>query len=240
MADNDIIETGVEGLDKMLKGGVPSKSQILIAGGPGAGKTLLCFEILYNNAKKGIPGVFISMEEHPEKIIRNVKEAFPSFEDLDELIAKNMIIIDGEDPSSKLIGSSDSETYTFGSIVSDIENVINQNHAKIVVIDSLSMLSLVLTSKINYRKSLLSLISNFNRLGVTSFITYELISSERKELKFTKDFFLFDGLITLYQSGQEDRRMLLTEIVKMRGVNHSYALVPYEISNEGFKIYSIE
>lgn len=240
MADNDIIETGIEGLDKMLKGGVPSKSQILIAGGPGAGKTLLCFEIIYHNAKKGIPGVFISMEEHPEKIIRNIKEAFPSFEDLDELIANNMIIIDGEDPSSKIIGSSDSETYTFGSIVSDIENIVGQNHAKVIVIDSLSMLSLVLTDKITYRKSLLSLISNFNRLEITSFITYELSSSERKDLKFSRDFFLFDGLITLYQSGQEDRRMLLTEIVKMRGVNHSYALVPYEISSDGFKIYSIE
>ncbi len=240
MENNDIIETGIEGLDKMLKGGIPSKSQVLIAGGPGAGKTLMCFEILYHNAKKGIPGVFISMEERSEKIIKNAKEAFPNFTDIDQLIESKLLIIDGEDPASKLQGSADSETYVFGSIITDIESVIQQNHAKIVVIDSLSMLSLVLVDEIDYRKSLLLLISNFNRLGITSFSTYELTSSERKDLKFQKDFFIFDGLITLYQSSQEDRRMLLTEIVKMRGVNHSYALVPYEISEDGFKIYSLE
>lgn len=238
--NNKLIETGIEGLDKMLKGGIPERNQILIAGGPGAGKTLLCFEILYHNAKKGIPCVFISMEEQPENIIRNVKEAFSGFEDIDELIAKKLIIIDGQDPTSKLMDSPDAEGYSFGSIVSDIEKEISENNAKIIIIDSLSMLSLILTNKIKYRQSLLSLISNFNRLGVTSFITYELSSGERNNLKFSKDFFLFDGLITLYQSGQEDRRMLLTEIVKMRGVNHSYALVPYEITSEGFKIYSID
>lgn len=238
--NNKLIETGIEGLDKMLKGGIPEKNQILIAGGPGAGKTLLCFEIVYRNAKKGIPCVFISMEEQPENIIRNAKETFSSFEDIDELIAKKLIIIDGQDPTSKLMDSPDAEGYSFGSIVSDIEEEISKNKAKIIVIDSLSMLSLILTDKIKYRQSLLSLISNFNRLGVTSFITYELSSGERNNLKFSKDFFLFDGVITLYQSGQEDRRMLLTEIVKMRGVNHSYALVPYEITSDGFKIYSID
>lgn len=238
--NNKLIETGIEGLDKMLKGGIPEKNQILIAGGPGAGKTLLCFEIVYRNAKKGIPCVFISMEEQPESIIRNAKETFSSFEDIDELIVNKLIIIDGQDPTSKLMDSPDAEGYSFGSIVSDIEEEISKNKAKIIVIDSLSMLSLILTDKIKYRQSLLSLISNFNRLGVTSFITYELSSGERNNLKFSKDFFLFDGVITLYQSGQEDRRMLLTEIVKMRGVNHSYALVPYEITSDGFKIYSID
>ncbi len=238
--NNKLIETGIEGLDKMLKGGIPEKNQILIAGGPGAGKTLLCFEIVYRNAKKGIPCVFISMEEQPENIIRNAKETFSSFEDIDELIANKLIIIDGQDPTSKLMDSPDAEGYSFGSIVSDIEEEISKNKAKIIVIDSLSMLSLILTDKIKYRQSLLSLISNFNRLGVTSFTTYELSSGERNNLKFSKDFFLFDGVITLYQSGQEDRRMLLTEIVKMRGVNHSYALVPYEITSDGFKIYSID
>ncbi len=239
LTDDSIIETGIEGLDSMLKGGVPIKNQTIIAGGPGAGKTLLCLEILYNNAKRGIPGVFISMEEDPGHIVRNFKKAFPDFSDIDTLIEKKIIVIDGQDPSSKIMGTSDYERYTFGTIVSDIENEILKNNAKIVVIDSLSMLSLVLTDKVNYRKSVLALIANFNRLGVTSFLTYELDSSERTNLKFEADFFLFDGLITLYQSSQEDRRAFLTEIVKMRGVDHSHALVPYEITSQGIKVYSI-
>ena len=236
---DSVIATGIEGLDSMLKGGIPLKNQIIVAGGPGAGKTLLCLQIIYSNAKKGIHGVFISMEEDPKHILRNFKKAFTDFSDIDKLIEKKLIIIDGQDPSSKIMGSTDSEIYTFGTIVSDIENEILKNDAKIVIIDSLSMLNLVLTDKINYRKAVLALIANFNRLGITSFLTSELDSSERKDLKFEADFFLFDGLITLYQSSQEDRRIFLTEIVKMRGVDHSHALVPYEITSEGIKVYSI-
>ena len=77
------IKSGIEGLDSMLDGGIPEHNQTIIAGGPGAGKTLLSFEILYHNAKAGIPGVFIALEEKPEVLLSNVKQAFKEFKDID-------------------------------------------------------------------------------------------------------------------------------------------------------------
>ncbi|MHB1830479.1 MAG: ATPase domain-containing protein, partial [Candidatus Micrarchaeaceae archaeon] len=91
----DLIETGISGLDSMLYGGVPKDNQIILAGGPGAGKTLLAFEFIYKGAKRGETGIFFALEEDPKKIIQNAKEAFSEFTDIDDLIKSGKIIIDG-------------------------------------------------------------------------------------------------------------------------------------------------
>ncbi len=42
------LKTGIEKLDKLLKGGFPEKSVILIKGSPGVGKDVLCLHFLFN------------------------------------------------------------------------------------------------------------------------------------------------------------------------------------------------
>ena len=234
------VKTGVVGLDSILFGGVPEGNQILIAGGPGAGKTMLSFEILYNNAKRGIPVAFVALEEQPDKVLANAKETFPEFKDMDSLIESKMFMLGGIEPVSKTFMHPELEGYSFGDTVSYIEDLVRSNNAKVLVIDSLSLIKLILSDKLTYRRSILSLISNLRRLGVTTFVNAEIPSSERVGLKFSQEFFIFDGIIMLYQSGQEDKRVLTMEIVKMRGSNHSWALSPYDITPQGFKVFTIE
>ena len=234
------IETGIAGLDSMLAGGIPIGNQILIAGGPGAGKTLLSFEILYRNAKAGTPVAFIALEEQTAKVLANAKNAFSDFKDIDDLMAKKMFVLEGKDPMAGLFEQSEFQTYSFGNVVSFIESVVRINDARLVVIDSLSLMKLMLTDKLTYRKSMLSLIFNLRRLGVTSIITAEVPAPERSELRFSQEFFVFDGIIMMYQSGQEDKRVPMMEVVKMRGSSHSWALSPYDITSKGFKIFTID
>jgi circadian clock protein KaiC len=236
MGDVEKIPTGVDGLDDMLYGGIPINNQMLVAGGPGAGKTLLTFEILYRNAKRGVPSVFIPLEEDTPMVLRNVKEAFSEFDDLDDLVKSNMIEIDGGGPALKVKEVTDSELYSFGNIVSEIESLVKQNNSKIVVIDSVSMLKLVLGETSLYRKSMMGLISTLRRLNVTSLFTSELPSTERESLIFSPEFFMFDGVLNMYQIGERDKRNTMLEIVKTRGSNHSKALTPYDITPSGFKL----
>jgi len=42
------LKTGVAGLDALFDRGIPESSSILIEGGPGSGKTILCLQIAYN------------------------------------------------------------------------------------------------------------------------------------------------------------------------------------------------
>lgn len=234
------VKTGISGLDAMLYGGIPEGNQIIVAGGPGAGKTLLSFEFLYRNAKLGIPGVFFALEENPKRVVENAKKAFSDFTDIDELISKKLLLIDGEDPSARLHEGSDPSTYAFGNVVSDIEGLASSINAKRIVIDSISLLSIIISSPVAYRRAMLALVSNLRRIGVTSMLVSEISNPERSKLTFRPEFFIFDGIINMYQSGEEEKRITAMEVIKMRGSNHSNSTAPYEITSSGFKVYASE
>jgi KaiC/GvpD/RAD55 family RecA-like ATPase len=236
----DRVKTGIAGIDTMLYGGVPDQSQTLIAGGPGSGKTLLAFNILYNAAEAGTNAAFITFDEQPEAVIKNAKEAFPDLTDIDALIDSRKLIVDGTASALRITTETTDTMYSFGNIVSDLEGMIKSNDAKVVAIDSISLLKLMLGNPFVYYKSMLALVSNLKRIGVTTFLTTELRSTDRKNLRFSPEYFIFDGILAMYQSGEEERRVLTMEIIKMRGSNHSLTLSPYEITSAGFRIFTIE
>ncbi len=238
-ADNGRVATGIDGLDSVLDGGIPLGNQVVVAGGPGAGKTLLCLEIMYNNAKKGINSAYITLEEQESVVINNFKRAFPAFSDIDGLISSGALVIGGEDVATRIQIGSDSETYSFGNVISGIENIIRANNAKCVVIDSLSLIKLMFGSQSLYRKYMLALSLNLRKLGVNSFLTMELPYTNTSDMVFSPEFFIFDGTIVMYQNVEENKRVFSIEVVKMRGSKHSLSLAPYEITNKGFKVFSI-
>jgi KaiC/GvpD/RAD55 family RecA-like ATPase len=241
-ADADRILTGVPGLDQMLYGGVPVTNQVLIAGGPGAGKTLLTFEILYNNAKQGIPCLFITLEEDPADVLKNVKSAFTEFDDIDDLMNKKLISVMSAELPIESVGGDKEVGGSFVKMMSKMEEVVKSMGAKCIGIDSLSLLKLLSTETdaLTYRRAILGLISTLRRLGTTSFLTIELNSAERKEIKFSSEFFIFDGIFMMYQSEGNEKRSLNLEVIKMRRSNHSLSFAPYEITPKGFKVFAIE
>ncbi|MGI0141480.1 MAG: ATPase domain-containing protein [Candidatus Micrarchaeales archaeon] len=234
-----IMKTGIQGLDAMLYGGIPEGDQVVLAGGPGAGKTLMAFEILYRNAKMGESGVYFSLEEDPQRVLQNAKSAFSELSDIDEMIEKKKLVIDGRAPTEKLAGS-DPSGYEFGKVVSDIEDIVNQIHATRVVIDSASILSLLINDQVAYRRSMMQLITDMRRLNVTTILTMEAATPERSKLEFKPEFFIFDGIISMYQTGEAEKRTRAMEIIKMRGTKHSFVTTPYDITSAGFKVYSAE
>ncbi|MDE1825504.1 MAG: hypothetical protein KGH61_01535 [Candidatus Micrarchaeota archaeon] len=234
------VKTGIQGLDAMLYGGIPEGNQVVVAGGPGAGKTLLCFEFLYRNAQMGNPGVFFALEEEPSRMLLNAKSAFTDFSDIDKMITDKKMIIDGKEPSDKMLAASDPSGYEFGKVVSELEDLISSIGATRVVIDSASVLNMLISDPIAYRRAMISLISDMRRLNVTTLLTMEADNPERSKLQFKPEFFLFDGIISMYQTGEEEKRIRAMEIIKMRGSRHSFVTTPYEINPSGFRVFSAE
>lgn len=60
--------TGVEGLDKMLHGGLPRASASVIQGPSGTGKTMLALRFLLEGAERGERGVLFALEETPAQL----------------------------------------------------------------------------------------------------------------------------------------------------------------------------
>ncbi|MDE1860473.1 MAG: AAA family ATPase [Candidatus Micrarchaeota archaeon] len=56
------VKTGIPGFDKLIEGGVPKGFNVLISGTPGTGKTIFGLQFLYNGAKQGQSGIYVSLD----------------------------------------------------------------------------------------------------------------------------------------------------------------------------------
>ncbi len=67
------ISSGIHCLDAMLGGGYFRASCILLAGEPGAGKTLLAATFVRHACSKGEKVLYLSFEESPEALLNNLR-----------------------------------------------------------------------------------------------------------------------------------------------------------------------
>jgi circadian clock protein KaiC len=63
------IKTGICGFDKLVKGGFPAASTILLTGSPGTGKTIFALQFLYNGAVKfREKSLYVTFEQNEEAL----------------------------------------------------------------------------------------------------------------------------------------------------------------------------
>src|SRR3954451_25202528 len=63
MAEQQIIVTGVSGLDDVLAGGLTDNRIYLVHSNPGAGKTTLALQVLMTRAARGEPVLYVTLSE---------------------------------------------------------------------------------------------------------------------------------------------------------------------------------
>jgi KaiC/GvpD/RAD55 family RecA-like ATPase len=221
----DRVKTGISGLDEMLNGGIPAGRHVALYGGPGAGKTSFCFEFLYQGAKMGENGLYISLEETADDIVENMKSTFPLLTDTAQLV---------EEKKLELIKP---EKLDLEEVANLLEDRITSNGIKRAVIDSATMIRLSFKSDVEYRQTLFEFLSLLRNLDVTTITTVEATSARREEMRFDIEHFVMDGIINLYNLDREDRRVRALEIFKMRGTDHSRDLVPFKVTPSGIKVY---
>jgi len=66
--DPSLANTGIEGLDDILDGGLPRNRLYLVQGDPGAGKTTLGLQYLLAGAAQGETTLFIALSETKDEI----------------------------------------------------------------------------------------------------------------------------------------------------------------------------
>ncbi len=64
------IPTGIFGLDQILEGGFRDKTAVVIVGASGTGKSTFAMQFLMHGIKHGEQGLYVTMEENPDQIIR--------------------------------------------------------------------------------------------------------------------------------------------------------------------------
>jgi len=221
----DRVKTGIAGMDEMLNGGIPAGRHVALYGGPGSGKTSFCFEFLYQGAKMGEPGLYISLEETSEDIQDNMKNTFPLLADTSKLIESDKLEIIKPDKLE------------LEEVANLLEDRITSKGIKRAVVDSATMIRLSFKNDSEYRQTLFEFLSLLRNLDVTTITTVEASTARREEMKFDIEHFVMDGIINLYNIDREDRRVRALEIFKMRGTDHSRDLVPFKVTPSGIKVY---
>jgi KaiC/GvpD/RAD55 family RecA-like ATPase len=221
----DRVKTGIAGLDEMLNGGIPVGRHVALYGGPGSGKTSFCFEFLYQGAKLGENGLYITLEETHDDILENMKNTFPLLADSAKFT---------EEKKLEIIKP---EKLDLEEVANLLEEKITSNGIKRAVIDSATMIRLSFKTEVEYRQTLFEFLSLLRNLDVTTITSVEANSARREEMRFDIEHFVMDGIINLYNLDREDRRVRALEVFKMRGTDHSRDLVPFKVTPSGIKVY---
>lgn len=225
------VSTGIPVLDEILYGGIPKNNQLLIYGDAGTGKTLLTFEMIYRNAKLNIPTTFVTCEESKAALLQNVKNAFTYFDDIDDLIESNMLIVSEQEVLDTFKSKENWDAFIVG-----INKTVQSNKSEILVLDSLTPLRPLADDDRTFTRYINSMIENFRNLGVTTFVTLEY-GEQPGELPGLYGTFMFDGIIKLHTMSVESSFQYLMTVVKMRRSNHRNSAMPYEITSKGFNVF---
>lgn len=216
----------------MCSGGVPEGNQVLIIGEAGTGKTLLSFEILYRNAKLNIPSTFITLEEGRNSMLENAKSAFAYFDDIDDIINANTIIVQEQ---TELNAFKTKENWQ--SFLAGINKTVQVNKSKLLVIDSITTLRPMEDDDRTFTRYINLMISTFRSMGVTALVTLESDSATARESTGLYGTFMFDGSIWLKEVDISGSSQYLLKILKMRRSAHRTESMPYEITPKGFNIF---
>jgi KaiC/GvpD/RAD55 family RecA-like ATPase len=238
------IPSGVPGLDEILGGGFPRERVILIAGGPGAGKTILSTQFLVNGAMKyGDSAVFVSLDESKEHVQREMSHFKWNLDELEK--GKKLAFVDAS-PIRHLLGEVKLGKMTIGkrdfSLISLIEGVrkgFESVNAKRIIVDSLASLTFNYPDLSQRRTGILDLIELLAETKATCLLTTELRSSGL-ERGVELEEYLAHGVIVL-QTIQVGKSFLrAVQVVKMREAQIDLQPRPYRITENGIEVYPNE
>ncbi|WEG12476.1 ATPase domain-containing protein [Pullulanibacillus sp. KACC 23026] len=201
----NITESGVAGIDKILYGGLPKGSAIIVEGAPGTGKTTLGVQFLVHGAlKSGETGIYITFEEFPHQIYQDM-EAFGW--DLKKLEKQNLLRFISIKPEV-LLEQMKQPNGLF-------EQLIQEINCQRVVVDSISLLQYIYKDQKENREALYNLRNILRKFSLTSMLLSERANSNSED---TFEHYVADGVIRLSIEEQMQKfRKRTLEVIKMRG-----------------------
>lgn len=237
------VPTGVEGLDYMLGGGVPSGRCVLVSGGPGAGKTIFGINFLVDGAARyGEAGLYVTLDESPTKLKRDMASFNWDLERLEK--DRRLLILDAcpirsdRPPVGRQIYIQ-KRKFSISKLISTTETWVQKIAAKRLVIDPITMFALRFPDVYERRNAIVDLFEGISKLDITSLLTAEL-RANILEREIQPEEFLSDGVIVLHNFLEGGKLIRAIHIEKMRGISHDHQLRPYKIHKNGIIVFAKE
>ncbi len=225
--------TGIEGLDEILRGGLPLNRLYLLKGDPGVGKTTLALQFLLEGVRHGEKGLYITLSETQDEINAVAGSHHWDLSQLDifELSALEHML--AHEAQNTVFHPSEIElNKTTDILLTRIEEV----KPKRLVIDSLSELRLLSDTPFRYRRQMLALKQFFSQRDVTVMLLDDHAAAEGGGDLHVQS--IAHGVVTIEQMasdyGAERRRV---KINKLLGVNFVGGYHDAAIVQGGVKVF---
>jgi circadian clock protein KaiC len=220
----ECLSTGSAALDLILGGGLPARSVNVIAGEPGAGKTIFALQMLFHHARQGKKCLYLTTLSEPSLKLVTYMQQFSFFEE--SLVAQNRVVIG--DVGSVLRRKGLDETLV------EITGRVEHEQPALVVIDSFKALREVSATSPAMRTFVYDLAVHMSAWGAVSLFVGEYTAEEIANLS---EFAIADGIIRLSNRRQELRAIREVEVLKLRGANYVTGGHFFEIGDDGLAFF---
>lgn len=214
--------TWSEPLDRVLGGGIPAGSTTIIAGEPGAGKTILALQLVFLAARQGMKCLYASTLAEPSIKVLRYMQGFDFFDEA--LLYDRIGLMD--------LGSA-MRSEGIASILGRLSDRVEHDEAAVVVIDSIR--SLVDSARGEDRRLFLYDLSV--HLATWRATTFLVGVYTREEMLVLPEFVIADGILHIGTSPQELARVRTIEVHKLRGSAPVTGVHFFEIDAAGVRFY---
>lgn len=230
----DRIKTGLQGLDEMLRGGIPKGRTILVSGSCGTGKTSLASQFVAQGFSNKEPSVYVTFEQTREKLMEDAAQYGFDFKGMQK--TKKFRLIGGS--IGKISRFKFRTRASINDLLSEIKEVVEEIKAKRVVIDSINLFAMLFESESDRRNAVAALVSMLEEMKCTTLLTCEIPEHEKSKISwFGFEDFVVDGVIVLKRYKNYGKYERALSIIKMRGVDHSHVISAFTIGKKGLTVY---
>jgi circadian clock protein KaiC len=221
------IESGIEGLDRLLYGGLPQGRAYLVSGEPGTGKTTFSLQYLLKGLSNGEKCIYISIDEKPEHVIFDTETLGW---DIKKYLNNGQLKILDVTSYFGTPSLGEQEGININQIIDDILGFVKESKATRLAIDPIA--PLVFSEKNipeigAYIRSLIFAIEDNS--GCTTLLTsYVPIGSEKVSHHGVEEF-AASGIISLSLTKTKNKYIRKIWIRKMRGTRIDLSEYSFEI-----------
>jgi circadian clock protein KaiC len=219
-ASDEVISTGIPGLNQMLgAGGFYRGTSVLVSGTAGTGKTSLAAHFIEAVCARGERCLYFAFEESPAQIVRNMRSIGL---DLQPRIDAGLLRFEAARPS----------LFGLEMHLARMYREIEEFAPAAAVLDPISALR---GETGDVHSMLLRVIDLLKSRGITAFLS-NLLSVEGMDKADAGMSSLMDTWLSLVQLQSNGERNRGIYVLKSRGMNHSNQIREYQLTSQGVKL----